>query len=117
MINKSFIPIESSRNFSINTRDWEGNIENNLFLGHDKMEVLAHSLKIKDTHGAVLFSADKNEVMIGANSLRIDGDGGAVFRESVQTSVIRAEPGRELKYDLNDSEIGRKCLFVYHLQI
>lgn len=63
------------------------------------MEVLAHSLKIKDTHGSVLFSADKNEVMIGANSLRIDGDGGAVFRESVQTSVIRAEPGRELKYD------------------
>lgn len=73
------------------------------------MEVLAHSLKIKDTHGAVLFSADKNEVMIGANSLRIDGDGGAVFRESVQTSVIRAEPGRELKYDLKiNSDIGRK---------
>lgn len=97
MTNKPFAQIESSRNFSINTRDWEGNIENNLFLGHDKMEVLAHSLKIKDTHGTVLFAADKNEVLIGANSLRIDGDGGAVFRESVQTSVIRAEPGRELK--------------------
>ncbi|KAJ6641607.1 Delta-sarcoglycan [Pseudolycoriella hygida] len=93
------ISLESSRNFSINTRDWEGNIENNLFLGHDKMEVLAHSLKIKDTHGAVLFSADKNEVIIGANTLRVDGDGGAVFKESVQTSVIRAEPGRELKFD------------------
>lgn len=97
MINNPFTSIESSRNFSINTRDWEGNIENNLFLGHDKMEVLAHSLKIQDTHGAVIFSADKNEVKIGANSLRIDGEGGAVFRESVQTSVVRAEPGRELK--------------------
>lgn len=79
------------------------------------MEVLAHSLKIKDTHGAVLFSADKNEVMIGANSLRIDGDGGAVFRESVQTSVIRAEPGRELKYDVEMSLIPlrQKRLFLF----
>lgn len=114
-IDNSFTPIESSRNFSINTRDWEGNIENNLFLGHDKMEVLAHSLKIKDTHGAVIFSADKNEVMIGASSLRIDGDGGAVFRESVQTSVIRAEPGRELKYDFNDPQKSSKSLFVHRL--
>lgn len=80
------------------------------------MEVLAHSLKIKDTHGAVLFSADKNEVMIGANSLRIDGDGGAVFRESVQTSVIRAEPGRELKYDSKIRFGNRwKSLFLFIL--
>lgn len=91
--------LESSRNFSINTHDWEGKIENHLFMGHDKLEVLAHSLKIIDTHGTVIFSADKNEVSVGANSLRIDGEGGAIFRESVQTPVIRAEPGRELKYD------------------
>lgn len=81
------------------------------------MEVLAHSLKIKDTHGGVLFSVDKNEVMIGAYSLRIDGDGGAVFRESVQTSVIRAEPGRELKYDFKRSKNRHKSLFVRCLQI
>lgn len=91
------VPTESSRNFSINTRDWEGRLENSLFLGHDKLEVHAHNLKIIDVHGGVLFSADKNEVVIGANSLRIEGDGGALFRESVQTPVIRAEPGRELK--------------------
>ena len=91
------ILLESSRNISINTRDFEGKIENHLFLGHDKLEVLAHSLKIIDTHGSVLFSADKNEVAIGANSLRIDGEGGAIFRESIQTPVVRAEPGRELK--------------------
>lgn len=88
---------ESSRNFSIYTRDWEGRLENSLFLGHDKIDIHAHNLKIIDVHGGVLFSADKNEVVIGANSLRIEGDGGALFRESVQTPVIRAEPGRELK--------------------
>lgn len=91
------IPTESSKNFSINTRDWEGRIDNHLFLGHDKLEVMAHSLKIIDTRGAILFSADKNEVAIGAASLRVEGEGGVIFRESVQTPMIRAEPGHELK--------------------
>ena len=61
---------------------------------------MAHSLKIIDTHGAIVFSADKNEVAIGANSLRVAGEGGVIFRESIQTPLIRAEPGRELKYVL-----------------
>lgn len=88
---------ESSKNFTINTRDWEGRLENSLFLGHDKFDVHAHILKIKDINDKTIFSADKNEVVIGANSLRIEGEGGALFHESVQTPVIRAEPGRELK--------------------
>lgn len=94
-------------------------MENSLFLGHDKLEVLAHSLKIVDTHGAILFSADKNEVEIGANSLRIDGEGGTVFRESVQTSVVRAEPGRELKcahepiVKLAKNRRLTNCLFMF----
>lgn len=88
---------ESFRNFTINTRDWDGKLENSFFLGHDKLEVRAHTFKIVDPHGNRIFSADKNEVSIGASTLRIDGDGGAIFRESVQTPIIRAEPGRELK--------------------
>lgn len=58
---------------------------------------MAHSLKIIDTHGKILFMADKNEVAIGAHSLRVEGEGGVIFRESVQTPIIRAEPGHELK--------------------
>lgn len=69
-----------------------------MFLGHDKLEVLAHNFKVIDTHGAVLFAVDKNEVAIGANALRVDGEGGVVFRESIQSPIIRAEPGKELKY-------------------
>lgn len=92
------ITIESSKNFSINTRDYEGRVDNQLFLGHDKLEVMAHHFKILDTHGAVLFAADRNEIIIGANSLHVEGDGGIIFRESVQSPLIRAEPGKELKY-------------------
>ncbi|KAH8419646.1 hypothetical protein KR009_000236 [Drosophila setifemur] len=93
------ISIESSRNFSINTRDPNGMIENHLFLGHDKFECLSAGFRINDTNGRSLFSVNRDEVTIGAHSLRIEGEGGAVFRKSVQTPHIRAEPGRELRLE------------------
>lgn len=88
---------ESSRNFSINTRDPNGLLENHLFLGHDKFECLAAGFRINDTTGRNLFSVNRNEVTIGAHALRIEGEGGAIFRESIQTPHVRAEPGRELR--------------------
>lgn len=91
------ISIESSRNFSVNTRDSEGFIENQLFLGHDKLEFLAKSFRITDPHGGNLFSVDRDEVAIGANALKIDGEGGAIFKESIQTPLVRAEAGKDLK--------------------
>ncbi|XP_030569482.1 zeta-sarcoglycan isoform X2 [Drosophila novamexicana] len=90
------ISIESSRNFSINTRDSNGVLENHLFLGHDKFECLSAGFRINDTTGRNLFSVNRNEVTIGAHTLRIEGEGGAIFRESIQTPHVRAEPGREL---------------------
>lgn len=72
-------------------------MDNHLFLGHDKLEVLAHHFRVVDTHGAMLFAVNKNEVSIGANTLNVEGEGGAIFRESIQTPFIKAEPGHELK--------------------
>lgn len=60
--------------------------------------MLAHHFRVVDTHGAMLFAVNKNEVQIGANSLNVEGEGGAIFRESIQAPIIRAEPGKELKY-------------------
>lgn len=93
------ISIESSRNFSINTRDPNGVLENHLFLGHDKFECLSAGFRVNDTTGRNLFSVNRNEVTIGAHALRIEGEGGAIFRESVQTPHVRAEPGRELRLE------------------
>ncbi|EDW71529.1 delta-sarcoglycan [Drosophila virilis] len=93
------ISIESSRNFSINTRDSNGVLENHLFLGHDKFECLSAGFRINDTTGRNLFSVNRNEVTIGAHTLRIEGEGGAIFRESIQTPHVRAEPGRELRLE------------------
>lgn len=91
------ITIESSKNISINTRDYDGRVDNQLFLGHDKFDVMAHRFKIYDSHGSILFAADRNDVTIGSNSLRVEGEGGVIFRESIQTPLVRAEPGKELK--------------------
>ncbi|CAD7089894.1 unnamed protein product [Hermetia illucens] len=93
------ISIESSRNFSINTRDANGLVENHLFLGHDRLECLTKGFRINDSHGGNLFSVNRNEVVIGAHTLKVDGEGGAIFRESIQTTHVRADAGRELKLE------------------
>lgn len=89
--------LESSRNITFNTRDADGFLENQLFLGHDKLDIVAKKFKVSDPHGSVLFSVDKEAVVVGANSLRIEGDGGAIFRESIQSPIIRSEAGKDLK--------------------
>ncbi|XP_058823864.1 uncharacterized protein LOC131684750 [Topomyia yanbarensis] len=93
------ISIESSRNFSINTRDSEGYLENQLFLGHDRLEVLANNFRVTDTHGTSLFSVDRDEVSIGATALRVEGEGGVIFKDSIQTPLVRAEAGKDLKLE------------------
>lgn len=93
------LSIESSRNFTINTRNLDGFIENQLFLGHDKFECLANSFQVTDNHGDILFSANRNEILIGANSLRMDGEGGIIFRESIQTPLVRLDAGKEMKIE------------------
>jgi hypothetical protein len=45
----------------------------------------------------VLFSADREQVIVGAEMLRVTGDGGAVFQGSVQTPLVRGESGRGLR--------------------
>uniref|UniRef100_A0A182IZG3 Gamma-sarcoglycan n=2 Tax=Anopheles atroparvus TaxID=41427 RepID=A0A182IZG3_ANOAO len=93
------ISIESSRNLSVNTRNAYGAVENQLFLGHDRLEVLANHFRITDTHGTNLFAVDRDEVIVGAGSLRVEGEGGVTFRDSIQTPLVRADAGKELKLE------------------
>ena len=88
---------ESSRNITFNTRDADGLLENQLFLGHDKLEVQTKSFRVADTHGNLLFYVDRDSVEIAAGALRIEGEGGVHFKDSVQTDLVRAEPGKDLK--------------------
>lgn len=91
--------IESYRNFTINTRGDDGSVENQLFIGHDRFEASAHLFKVTDTHGRSLFSVDRETVSIGAQLLRVEGDGGVIFKDSIQTPLIRSEAGKDLRIE------------------
>lgn len=65
------------------------------------MECLAGDFKIKGSQGNVVFAVDEKEVLVGTECLEVTGDGGTVFEGSVQTPLVRAAPGNNLKYVLN----------------
>jgi hypothetical protein len=41
--------------------------------GNDRLECRARGFRVTDTRGTVLFSADKNEVVVGAEVLKVTG--------------------------------------------
>ena len=55
------------------------------------------SFRVSDTHGNTLFHVDRDAVEIAAGSLRIEGEGGVTFKDSIQTNLLKAEPGKDLK--------------------
>ncbi|XP_059482697.1 delta-sarcoglycan [Neocloeon triangulifer] len=91
------ISIDSSHNFSVNARDHLGRTVSRLILGSDQFECLARGFRVTDPKGEVLFSATRGEVEIRAETLRVTG--GAVFDGSVQTPMVRADSGYELKLE------------------
>ncbi|KAF2894247.1 hypothetical protein ILUMI_11926, partial [Ignelater luminosus] len=93
------IVIESSKNFTVTTRDAAGVLDNRIFLGNDRFECLTDNFKVINTKGTVLFSADHKEVVMGVDVLRITGEGGTIFGGSVQTPLVRAESGHDLRLE------------------
>lgn len=91
------IVIESSMNLTLSTRNKDGYLENFIFLGDDRFECLAKSFKIMDDRGVLLFSVDDQEVLIGADSLRVSGEGGTSFTGSLQTTLVRADSDLRLE--------------------
>ncbi|KYB27911.1 gamma-sarcoglycan isoform X1 [Tribolium castaneum] len=93
------IIVESSRNLTLASRSKNGLLSNMIFLGDDRFECLTSTFKVMDDRGVVLFAADPREVVVGAESLRVTGEGGASFSGSVQTTLVRAEPGNDLRLE------------------
>jgi len=91
--------MDSSQNITITARDNQGRSYNQLFLGDDRLEVRAREFSVKNSRNEILFSANRREVLVGADILRVSGVGGAVFEGSIQTQVVRAEPGEDLKLE------------------
>lgn len=91
------IVIESSRNITLRSRDKYGRPASWIRLGIDSFECLANRFHIVDERGYPVFSADRNEVVINADALRVSNEGGTRFNGAVQTRLVRAESGHDLK--------------------
>lgn len=54
--------------------------------------------RVADLHGNTLFKVDRDSVEIAAKSLDVQGEGGVTFENSILTSKLEAEPGKQLKW-------------------
>lgn len=70
------------------------------FTADDQFECMSNLFKITDDRNQVLFSANRDEVVVGSDNLRVMGEGGTIFRKAVQTPLVRAPPGQDLRYKL-----------------
>ncbi|KAK7926240.1 hypothetical protein WMY93_008550 [Mugilogobius chulae] len=89
--------LQSSRNVSVNIYNSNNQLLTQLVTGSSGLKARGKAFEVKSTSGKLLFSADEDEVVVGADKLRVMGAEGAVFTKSVETPHVRAEPFKELK--------------------
>ncbi|KAM9539163.1 delta-sarcoglycan-like isoform 3-T3 [Salvelinus alpinus] len=90
--------LQSSKNVSINILNGKNQLVTQLIAGSSGVHARGKMLEVKSSTGKLLFSADDQEVVVGAERLRVTGAEGAVFSKSVETPHVRAEPFKELRY-------------------
>nr|XP_008109917.1 PREDICTED: zeta-sarcoglycan isoform X2 [Anolis carolinensis] len=90
--------LQSDRNVTVNARNHVGQLTGQLTVGADAVEAQCKRFEVSSSEdGRVLFSADEEEIVIGADRLKVTGIEGAVFENSVETPHIRAEPSQDLR--------------------
>ncbi|XP_056253002.1 delta-sarcoglycan isoform X2 [Seriola aureovittata] len=89
--------LQSSRNVSVNIMGSNNQLLTQLVTGSSGFKARGKMFEVKSTSGKLLFSADEQEVVVGAERLRVMGAEGAVFSKSVETPHVRAEPFKELR--------------------
>ncbi|XP_043826937.1 zeta-sarcoglycan isoform X2 [Dromiciops gliroides] len=90
--------LQSDRNVTLNARNALGQLTGQLTV--DAVEAQCKKFEVRAGEGGrVLFSANEEEITIGADRLKVTGTEGAVFGHSVETPHIRAEPSQDLKLE------------------
>uniref|UniRef100_A0A8C5KXD4 Sarcoglycan zeta n=1 Tax=Jaculus jaculus TaxID=51337 RepID=A0A8C5KXD4_JACJA len=92
--------LQSDRNVTVNARNRLGQLTGQLTVGADSVEAQCKRFEVRSSDDdRVLFSADEDEITIGAEKLKVTGMEGAVFGHSVETPHIRAEPSQDLRLE------------------
>ncbi|KAJ8276815.1 hypothetical protein COCON_G00085670 [Conger conger] len=91
--------LQSSKNVSVNILNGKNKMVTQLVAGSRGVEARGKMLQVRSSAGKLLFSADEQEVVVGAERLRVMGAEGAVFTGSIETPHVRAEPFKELRLE------------------
>uniref|UniRef100_A0A8D1IN75 Sarcoglycan zeta n=1 Tax=Sus scrofa TaxID=9823 RepID=A0A8D1IN75_PIG len=90
----------SDKNYFISFIKYLGKNNGSMTIGADAVEAQCKRFEVRASEdGRVLFSADEDEITIGAEKLKVTGTEGAVFGHSVETPHIRAEPSQDLRLE------------------
>uniref|UniRef100_A0AC11C9H6 Sarcoglycan delta n=1 Tax=Ovis aries TaxID=9940 RepID=A0AC11C9H6_SHEEP len=87
---------KSARNVTVNILNEQTKVLTQLITGPKAIEAYGKKFEVKTVSGKLLFSADNNEVVVGAERLRVLGAEGTVFPKSIETPNVRADPFKEL---------------------
>ncbi|XP_025056758.1 delta-sarcoglycan isoform X3 [Alligator sinensis] len=90
---------QSARNVTVNILNEKTKVLTRLVTGPQAVEAHSQKFEVKTTSGKLLFSADDNEVVVGAERLRVLGAEGTVFPKSIETPNVRADPFKELRLE------------------
>ncbi|XP_044086647.1 delta-sarcoglycan isoform X2 [Neovison vison] len=88
---------KSARNVTVNILNDQTKVLTQLITGPKAVEAYGKKFEVKTVSGKLLFSADNNEVVVGAERLRVLGAEGTVFPKSIETPNVRADPFKELR--------------------
>ncbi|NXS19007.1 SGCD protein, partial [Mystacornis crossleyi] len=91
---------QSARNVTVNILNEKTKVLTRLVTGPQAVEAHSQKFEVKTLSGKLLFSADDNEVVVGAERLRVLGAEGTVFPKSIETPNVRADPFKELSLEL-----------------
>ncbi|XP_048638759.1 delta-sarcoglycan isoform X1 [Marmota marmota marmota] len=90
---------KSARNVTVNILNDQTKVLTQLITGPKAVEAYGKKFEVKTVSGKLLFSADDNEVVVGAERLRVLGAEGTVFPKSLETPNVRADPFKELRLE------------------
>ncbi|KAG8453760.1 hypothetical protein GDO86_000402 [Hymenochirus boettgeri] len=97
---ESPLVFQSDRNITVNARNENGQLTGQMTVGADAVKAHCKRFEVKSKEdGKIMFSADEEEISIGAQRLRVTGTEGAVFEHSVETPYVRAGPSQELRLE------------------
>ncbi|RXM94133.1 Gamma-sarcoglycan [Acipenser ruthenus] len=69
----SSLLLHSSQNIVVDARDMNGNVTGRLTVGPKAVQAHGQQFEILSNEGKMLFSANENEVVVGADKLRVTG--------------------------------------------